>query len=76
MEDVTAERLVLREVTTAPIFLRMGDRRRGPPGTGVGVMRRITIRDVEATDIRPTSRRSSPACRAIRSRTSRWRTSA
>jgi polygalacturonase len=53
MEEVTAERLVLNEVTTAPIFLRIGDRRRGPPGTGVGVMRRITIRDVEATDVRP-----------------------
>ncbi len=52
LEDVTAERLVLTEVTTAPIFLRLGDRRRGPPGTGVGVMRRITIRDVEATGIR------------------------
>jgi polygalacturonase len=53
MEDVTVERLILNEVTTAPIFLRIGDRRRGPPGTGVGVMRRITIRDVEATDVRP-----------------------
>jgi polygalacturonase len=53
MENIAAERLVLSEVTTAPIFLRIGDRRRGPPGTGVGVMRRITIRDVEATDIRP-----------------------
>lgn len=53
MEDVVAERLVLNEVTTAPIFLRIGDRRRGPTGTGVGIMRRITIRHVEATDVRP-----------------------
>lgn len=53
MEDVTVERLTLSEVTTAPIFLRLGDRRRGPPGTGVGVMRRIAIRDVVATGIRP-----------------------
>ncbi|WP_421738902.1 rhamnogalacturonidase [Caulobacter sp.] len=53
MEDVTVERLILSEVTTAPIFLRIGDRRRGPAGTGVGVMRRIVIRDVEATDVRP-----------------------
>lgn len=53
MEDVTVERLVLNEVTTAPIFLRVGDRRRGPPGTGVGAMRRITIRDVQANGVRP-----------------------
>lgn len=53
MEDVVVERLVLSEVTTAPIFLRLGDRRRGPPGTTVGAMRRITIRDVEAADVRP-----------------------
>ena len=53
MEDVVAERLTLNEVTTAPIFLRIGDRRRGPPGTGVGAMRRIILRDIEAADVRP-----------------------
>lgn len=53
MENVLAERLVMHEVTTAPIFLRVGDRRRGPEGTPLGVMRNIVLRDIEATDILP-----------------------
>jgi polygalacturonase len=53
MENVVAERLVMREVTTAPLFLRVGDRRRGPEGTPLGAMRNIILRDIEATDILP-----------------------
>jgi polygalacturonase len=53
MENVVAERLVMREVTTAPLFLRVGDRRRGPEGTPLGAMRDIVLRDIEATDILP-----------------------
>ncbi|MCK5908707.1 MAG: glycoside hydrolase family 28 protein [Caulobacter sp.] len=53
MENVVAERLVMREVTTAPIFLRVGDRRRGPEGAPLGAMRGIVLRDIEATDILP-----------------------
>jgi len=51
MENVLAERLTLDEVTTAPIFLRVGDRRRGPEGAPLGTMRNIVLRDIEATDI-------------------------
>jgi len=51
MEDVTARDLVMRDVTTAPIFVRIGDRRRGPPGTGIGRADRIRISDVEASGI-------------------------
>ncbi|MEH3158985.1 MAG: glycosyl hydrolase family 28-related protein [Sphingomonas taxi] len=51
MEDVVVRRLTLRDVTTAPLFLRLGDRRRGPAGTGVGAIRGIRIEDVEATGI-------------------------
>lgn len=53
MENVLAERLTLEEVTTAPIFLRVGDRRRGPEGTPLGTMRNIVLRDIEARDILP-----------------------
>jgi polygalacturonase len=42
---------VMRDVTTAPIFLRIGDRRRGPPGTGIGSIRDVTISEIEATGI-------------------------
>ncbi|ADG11181.1 rhamnogalacturonidase [Caulobacter segnis] len=53
MENVMVERLVMQEVTTAPIFLRVGDRRRGPEGTPVGAMRNIVLREITATDILP-----------------------
>lgn len=53
MENVVCERLHLSEVTTAPIFLRVGDRRRGPEGTPLGAMRKIVLRDIEAFDVLP-----------------------
>ena len=51
MERVVARRLTMRDVTTAPIFLRLGDRRRGPPGTGIGAIRNVAISEVEASGI-------------------------
>ncbi|QJU60535.1 glycoside hydrolase family 28 protein [Sphingomonas sp. AP4-R1] len=51
LENVVARRLTMRDVTTAPIFLRIGDRRRGPAGTGVGAIRNVLIEDVEAIGI-------------------------
>lgn len=53
METVVCERLHLSEVTTAPIFLRVGDRRRGPEGAPLGAMRNIVLRDIEAFDVLP-----------------------
>lgn len=53
IEDITVRDIVMREVTTAPIFLRLGARLRGPPGTTVGAMRRVSIHNVEATGIDP-----------------------
>ncbi|RDE07215.1 glycoside hydrolase family 28 protein [Sphingomonas aracearum] len=51
MENVRVRRLRMTDVTTAPIFLRLGDRRRGPPGTGIGAIRGVAIEDVEASGI-------------------------
>ncbi|WP_225421484.1 rhamnogalacturonidase [Sphingomonas parva] len=51
IENVSVSGITMREVTTAPIFLRLGDRRRGPPGTGIGAMRGVSIEDVEAIGI-------------------------
>ena len=53
IEDVTACDLEMEEVTTAPLFLRLGDRRRGPPGTGVGAIRRVRIERLRASGIDP-----------------------
>lgn len=51
MENVVARRLTMRDVTTAPIFLRLGHRGRGPEGTGVGAIRHVEISEVDARGI-------------------------
>lgn len=53
IEDVTVDNLTLTEVTTAPIFLRVGARLRGPEGTKTGAIRRVTLKNITATDILP-----------------------
>ncbi|MES2337206.1 MAG: glycosyl hydrolase family 28-related protein [Pseudomonadota bacterium] len=53
IEDVLAENLTMDEVTTAPLFLRLGARLRGPEGTQVGAMRNIEIRGLVARGIDP-----------------------
>lgn len=53
LEEVTARNLTMDEVTTAPLFLRTGDRRRGPDGTGVGRIRHVAISNLTATGIDP-----------------------
>ena len=53
IEDVLAENIEMADVTTAPLFLRLGARLRGPEGTQVGAMRNIEIRGLKATGIDP-----------------------
>ena len=53
VEDVTVTNLTMRDVTTAPLFLRLGNRGRGPDGAPVGAMRRIHISNVVASNIEP-----------------------
>jgi polygalacturonase len=53
IEDVTVSNLVMRDVTTAPIFLRLGNRARGPQGTGVGAIRRVKIEGVVISNADP-----------------------
>lgn len=53
IEDVTIRDIVMREVTTAPLFLRLGDRARGPEGAGRGALRRIRVCNLTAWDILP-----------------------
>ena len=44
VEEVVCENLRLDDVTTAPIFLRVGARLRGPEGITPGGMRNVVIR--------------------------------
>lgn len=53
LEDVTISNLTMREITTAPIFLRVGRRLRGPEGVTIGGMRRIRLSDITVYDADP-----------------------
>ncbi|RYX82167.1 glycoside hydrolase family 28 protein [bacterium] len=46
LEDVSINNITMRDITNAPIFLRLGRRMRGPEGTSVGELRRINISNV------------------------------
>lgn len=46
IEDVVVSNITMRDVTTAPIFIRIGKRQRAPEGTPVAKVRRITIDNV------------------------------
>ena len=43
IEDICISNLTMREVSGAPIFIRLGARMRGPVGIPVGVIRRVNI---------------------------------
>lgn len=53
VEDVTVTNLTLRDVTTAPLFLRLGNRGRTPGDPAPGRMRRIAISNVVASGVDP-----------------------
>jgi len=46
LENVSIMNITMRDITNAPIFLRLGSRMRGPEGVPVGKMRRVNINDV------------------------------
>ena len=52
LEDVTVTNLTMRDLTTAPIFLRLGDRHRTPaPAETLAKVRRVSISNVVASGI-------------------------
>ena len=53
LEDVTITNITMRDVTTAPLFLRLGSRMRGPKDVPVGELRRINISDIMVYDADP-----------------------
>jgi polygalacturonase len=46
LEDVTITNITMRDVVSAPIFLRLGARMRGPEGTPIGQLRRVNISNI------------------------------
>jgi polygalacturonase len=53
LEDVTVSNITMRDVSGAPIFLRLGRRMRGPEGVPVGKLRRVTMSNVIVYDADP-----------------------
>lgn len=52
IEDVTISNITMRDITTAPIFIRLGARQRAPEGTTRGAIRRVMITNVTVSDAR------------------------
>lgn len=50
IEDVAISNITMRDITTAPIFIRLGKRQRAPEGTPVAKIRRIIIDNVVVAD--------------------------
>ena len=50
IENVVVSNLVMREIVSSPLFIRLGARLRGPAGTRVGAIRRVRIEQVMVED--------------------------
>ncbi|GAC1702607.1 MAG: glycoside hydrolase family 28 protein [Candidatus Acidiferrum sp.] len=46
LEDIAISNITMRDITSAPIFMRLGARLRGPQGTKVGTLRRVLINNL------------------------------
>ncbi len=46
LEDVTVTNISMRDIVSAPIFVRLGNRMRGPQGRPVGTLQRVIIGNV------------------------------
>jgi polygalacturonase len=53
IEDVTVSNITMRDVSSAPIFIRLGRRMRAPEGTAVGSIARVSISNVVADNVDP-----------------------
>ncbi|HEY0462065.1 MAG TPA: glycoside hydrolase family 28 protein [Pyrinomonadaceae bacterium] len=52
IEDISISNITMRDITTAPIFIRLGRRQRAPEGTPVAKIKRIIIDNVVVSDAR------------------------
>ncbi|MGA8430003.1 MAG: glycoside hydrolase family 28 protein [Candidatus Sulfotelmatobacter sp.] len=46
LEDISITNITMRDIVSAPIFLRLGSRMRGPAGVPVGKLRRVLIGNI------------------------------
>jgi polygalacturonase len=50
LEDITINNITMRDIVSAPIFLRLGARMRGPDGIAIGSLRRVLISNIECSN--------------------------
>lgn len=50
IEDVVVNNITMRGIANSPFFLRLGNRARGPEGTLIGKLRRVSISNVNVYD--------------------------
>jgi polygalacturonase len=53
VEDITVTGITMRDIRSAPLFLRLGMRLRGPAGTKPGVMRRVLLSNITSSGASP-----------------------
>ena len=53
VEDITFTGITMRDIRSAPLFLRLGTRLRGPAGTKPGVMRRVIMSNITSSGASP-----------------------
>jgi polygalacturonase len=53
IEDVAVSNITMRDVSNAPIFIRLGSRMRAPEGAAIGSIKRISISNVTAYNADP-----------------------
>jgi len=49
LEDITVTNIAMRGITSAPLFLRLGRRMRGPAGTPIGSIKRVLIDNITSS---------------------------
>jgi len=53
LEDITISNISMRDIASAPIFLRLGNRMRGPDNTPVGTLKRVIISNLVCSNCVP-----------------------
>jgi polygalacturonase len=53
LEDISVSNITMRDVSNAPIFIRLGGRMRAPEGTAASSVRRVSISNVVVYDADP-----------------------
>jgi polygalacturonase len=53
IEDIAVSNVTMRNVSNAPLFIRLGARMRAPEGTPIGSIKRVIINNVTAYDADP-----------------------